>query len=154
MAHLWVWYSSSPHSFFCFNKNSFLCKNQFQTFDVLEPRRFPWMIFFSENLIQLKMNCVLPLNLFHPFLLPNIHKYLFKILLHPPPGDITTKCKWREMSSRRWDECYCLERNVSCPVSIDTKQNSILSSSENLLIYLSVFTVYTKWNIYFHVEDE
>ena len=43
------------------------------------------MIFFPENLIQLKMNCVLPLNLvFHPFLLPNIHKYLFKILFYPP----------------------------------------------------------------------
>ena len=120
MAHLWVWYSSSPHSFFCFNKNSFLCKNQFQTFDVLEPRRFPWMIFFSENLIQLKMNCVLPLNLFHPFLLPNIHKYLFKILFYPPeptlPPSLLQMWLHSTVSRRRWDECYCLERNVS-PVS-------------------------------------
>ena len=46
-------------------------------------RKIPQIIFFPGNLIQLKMNCILTLNLFHPLLLPSLHKYLFKILLYP-----------------------------------------------------------------------
>ena len=81
-------------------------------------RKIPQIIFFPGNLIQLKMNCILTLNLFHPFLLPNIHKYLFKILFYPPeptlpPSVLQIMRLQSRVSRRRSDECYCLERNVS-----------------------------------------
>ena len=106
------------------------------------------MIFFPENLIQLKMNCVLPLNLFHPFLLPNLHKYLFKILFYPPeptfPPSVLQLCACpAQLSRRRRDECYCLERNVS-PGSIDTRQTELTP------FYFTrnfKFIFFTMWNI-------